>query len=192
MRAGIRGLCGGFDRQRNGYRMACKPPNGGRHGVNVLFAARVFTHRKAVCAVVPGRGEAACPGLSPALCLAAAGLSFKYRIALRNALGAHGVRLGAALDAPAGDTCSPAHRRSGAAAGGGQHFPEEISHRWTSTLARSGANAGRCGTRGLFAARSLTQQQTRLQDATSRVGTVPDKRGDRSTCSKGPGRSAGS
>jgi hypothetical protein len=192
MRAGIRGLCGGFDRQRNGYRMACKPPNGGRHGVNVQFAARVFIHQKAMCAGVPGRGEAACPGLSPALCLAVVGLSCKYRIALRNALGAHGVKLGAALDAPPGDRCSPAHRRSGAVAGGGQHFPEEISHRWTSTLARSGANAHHCGTGGLFAARPLTRQRTRLQDATSGVGTVPDKRGDCSTCSKGPGRSAGS
>jgi hypothetical protein len=192
MKAGIRGLCGGFDRQRNGYRMACKPPNGGRHGMNVQFAACVFTYQKAVCAGVPGRGEAACPGLSPALCLAVTGLSCNYRIALRNALGAHGVKLGAALDAPPGDMCSPAHRRSGAVAGGGQHFPEEISHRWTSTLARSGANAHHCGTRGLFAARPLTQQRTRLQDATPGVGTVPDKRGDCTTCSKGPGRSAGS
>jgi len=44
------------------------------------------------------------------------------RIALRNALGAHGVKLVAALDAPSGDRCSPAHRNTGAAAGSGQHF----------------------------------------------------------------------
>jgi hypothetical protein len=126
VRAGIRDYCGGFDRQRNGYRMACKPLTGSRQGFLAGLTTPQLLAPTAAGAGVPGPGQAACPGLSLVACLVVAAPSGTCRTALRNALGDRGVKLVAALDAPSGDRCSPAHRKTGAAAGGGQHFSRGI------------------------------------------------------------------
>lgn len=126
VRAGIRDYCGGFDRQRNGYRMACKPLTGSRQGSLAGPTTPQLLDPIAAGAGVPSRGQASCPGLSLVACLVVAAPAGTCRTALRNALGARGVKLVAALDAPSGDRCSPAHRKTGAGAGSGQHFSRGI------------------------------------------------------------------
>ena len=126
MRAGIGDYSGGFDRQRNGYRMACKPLTGSRQGFLAGPTTPQLLDPTAAGAGVPSRGQAACPGLSLVACLVVAAPAGNCRIALRNALGARGVKLVAALDAPSGVMCSPAHRKTGAVAESGQHFSRGI------------------------------------------------------------------
>jgi hypothetical protein len=126
VRAEIRDYRGGFDRQRNGYRMACKPLTGSRQGFLAGLTTSQLLSSAAAGAGVPTRGQAACPGLSLVACLVVATPAVMWPIALRNALSARGVKLVAALDAPSGDRCSPAHRKAGVAAGGGQHFSRGI------------------------------------------------------------------
>ena len=126
VRAGIRDYSDGFDRQRNGYRMACKPLTGSRQGFPAGPITPQLLDPTAAGAGVPSRGQTACPGLSLVACLVVASPAGTCRIALRNALGARGVKLVAALDAPSGVMCSPAHRKIGAAAESGQHFSRGI------------------------------------------------------------------
>src|SRR5262245_54054750 len=106
--------------------MACKPLTGSRQGFLAGPTTSQLSDLTAAGAGVPSRGQAACPGLSLVACLVVAAPAGNCRTALRNALGAHGVKLVAALDAPSGDRCSLAHRKTGAIAESGQHFSRGI------------------------------------------------------------------
>ena len=197
MRAGIRDYHCGFDRQRNGYRMACKPLTGSRQGFPAGLTTPQLLVPTAAGAGVPIRGQAACPGLSLVACLVGAAPAGTCRIAthrpaLRNALSARGVKLVAALDAPSGDTCSPAHRKSGPAAGSGQHFSRGI-HSSLHSLPGQERERTRInrGFRGRVAIQR-TQSPAAKANAMKPSGeeTVPDQRGISRTRKIGPGRSA--
>jgi len=194
VRAGIRDYSGGFDRQRNGYRMACKPLTGSRQGFLAGLTTPQLLHPTTAGAGVPSRGQAACPGLSLVACLVVAAPAGTCRTALRNALGAHGVKLVAALDAPSGDRCSPAHRNTGAAAGSGQHFSRGIhsslhslpgQERERTRIIKGPGDACR-GPAGPVISREKAANTMKP----SGEETVPDQRGKRRTSRIGPGRSA--
>jgi hypothetical protein len=192
VRAGIRDYCSGFDRQRNGYRMACKPLTGSRQGFLAGLTTPQLLDPTAAGAGVPSRGQAACPGLSLVACLVGFSAG-TCRTALRNALGARGVKLVAALDAPSGDRCSPAHRKTGAAAGGGQHFSRRNSLIAALPPGQERSERGSLKVPGVrVAAQRARSPAAKAANAMKPSGeeTVPDQRGRRRTCKIGPGRSA--
>jgi len=82
VRAGIRDYSDGFDRQRNGYRMACKPLTGSRQGFPAGLTTPQLLAPTAAGAGVPSRGQTACPGLSLVACLVVASPAGTCRIAL--------------------------------------------------------------------------------------------------------------
>src|SRR5690242_12411508 len=173
--------------------MACKPLTGSRQGFLAGLTTPQLLDPTAAGAGVPSRGQTACPGLSLVACLVVASPAGTCRIALRNALAARGVKLVAALDAPSGVMCSPAHRKTGGAAESGQHFSRGIHsslhslpcQEWERTRIIKGPGAR-------VAAQRTRSPAAKAAKAMKPSGeeTVPDQRGRRRTCKIGPGRSA--
>jgi hypothetical protein len=206
-----------FNRQRNGYRMRCKPPlDVDSHGVVSSLSCRAFTPvhgRQERTRNRAGRASPGHPGRRANGLPASSATDGQHR---RNAVGAHGVKLDAAPDAPSWGpvlACSPPVpvriQRRAAAATDIHPSPHRYTGQVQAAAGGPGCDAVRPSpavwacrdflvpvlTRGSAPASRTTGQaasegRARRPGATAHRGNA-GKRGDGGQHDNWPGRSAG-